>query len=109
MSKKLQKIGAGLLTLAFVLFVLREPGISYGALIAAGLVDLYLVIVKDQTISQWIQDLTSDKWIDYVILTGLMAATFYRFAADYNFIAAMKITLPFLIMGLALHLFANKD
>jgi len=104
-----QKIGAGCLLISFVLFVLLETGLAYIPLIAAGVIDLYLVWKKERTISQWIQDLTSNKTIDYTVMVGLLIGTFYTGFAKYGIIGGFEVLFPMIVIILALHLFANED
>jgi len=106
---KLQKIGAGCLLGSFVLFILLETGLAYIPLIAAGVIDLYLVWKKERTISQWIQDLTSNKTIDYAVMVIIIAGAFYTGFAKYGFIGGFETLLPVIVTILALHLFANED
>jgi len=105
----LQKIGAGLLAVAYILFLIGETGYSYGTLLLAGLLDLYLVWKDQQTISQWIQDLTANKIIDYLVLTLLSIAAIIVFTVRINLYEGLTAALPIIMVGLALHLFANKD
>ena len=109
MKNLIQKIGAGLLLLAFIFYVFNEIGLAYAVLIFAGIIDIYLVIANKMTISQWIQDLTSNKLIDYAILIVLWVATFFIFFNQYGFIEGMRASLPLVIAFLALHLFADKN
>jgi len=101
------KIGAGLLVVALVLTWMAETGLAYGALIAAGVIDLYLVIRRRQTISQWIQRLWPKK-IDYPVLAALLTYTFTMTFKQYGVIAGLQAALPWLVVVLLLHLFADK-
>jgi len=105
----LQKVGAGLLGLAYILFIIGETGYSYGTLLLAGLLDLYLVWRDQQTISQWVQDLTDNKVIDYLVLTVLGVSAIIVFTVRTNLYDGLTAALPVIMTGLALHLFANKD
>jgi len=106
---KKQVLGAALLDAAFVLFLFGEIGISYIALLLAGLLDLYLVWKHEQTISQWVQDLTHNKVVDYVVLTALTVSSIFVFTRQVDLRAGLTAALPIIWIGLALHLFANKD
>lgn len=106
---KLQKIGAGLLAVAFVLFWMKETGYSYGALCIAGMLDLELVLSKKKTISQWIQGLTDNKEIDYSIMGVLLGSTTYKIFSELGYAKGFEVCLPMLIMFLAIHFFGNKD
>jgi hypothetical protein len=104
-----QKIGAAFLALAFVLFLIRETGYAYGALLVAGVIDIPLWRLDKRTISQWIQDITENKVMDYTVLGVLLAATIYKIFENVSFVTGATICLPMLIAFLALHLFGNKD
>ncbi len=106
---KLQKIGTGLLAIAFILFWMAETGYSYGVLIVAGILDLYLEFTKKQTISQWIQSLTDNKVIDYSIMGVLLGSTIYKIFLELGYAKGFEVCLPMLIMFLAIHFFGNKD
>lgn len=108
MKSKLQIIGALGLILAFVFFCLLETGLSLVTLLLVGILDVYLVYKEKQTISQWIQGLTSNKTIDYTIMGILLATTVYIFWKQLGLIMGLTAGLPILMIVLALHLFADK-
>ena len=109
MKSKLQIIGALNLILAFVFFCILETGLSLVTLLLVGLIDIYLVVKGKQTISQWIQDLTFNKTIDYTIMGVLLTATVCIFWKQLGLITGLTAGLPVLMAILALHLFANKN
>lgn len=109
MKPKLQIIGALNLVIAFVLFCMLETGLSLITLLGVGVLDVYLVYKKEQTISQWIQDLTFNKTIDYIVMGALLVATVYVFWTQLGFIMGLTAGLPVLMAVLALHLFSNKE
>jgi len=109
MKNKLQIIGALNLVVAFVLFCTLETGFSLITLLGVGILDVYLVYKRKQTISQWIQDLTYNKTIDYTIMGLLLVATVYVFWVQLGFTMGVTAGLPILMAVLALHLFGNKE
>jgi len=72
------KIGALLLIAALVLTWLGLTWWALGVLIATGFVDLYLVLKKKDTISNWIHDLFP-RAIDAIIMVGLLIFTWFVF------------------------------
>lgn len=109
MKSKLQIIGALNLVIAFILFCALETGLSLIVLLQVGILDVYLVYKGEQTISQWIQDLTYNKTIDYAIMGLLLVATIYVFWKQLGFTMGLTAGLPVLMAVLALHLFGNKN
>lgn len=102
-----QKIGTGLLIVALVLTWMMETGLAYLVLLAVGILDLYLELHKEKTISQWVQALWP-KIIDYPVLAGLSVFTFIMFFKQFGFLVGMQAMLPLFIFFILLHLFANK-
>ena len=76
MSKRLAKCGAALLGLSVVFLWTGLPAWILVSLVIAGLLDVYLVLRKLPTISNWLHDLYP-QYIDYPIMGGLLACTWY--------------------------------
>jgi hypothetical protein len=64
-------IGLAFLSAAFAFVLAGLTWFAVGSLVAVGLADVALIVLKDATISQWIQD-WFPKAIDYAVLVGLL-------------------------------------
>ena len=75
MSEKITRYvaigGAALLLIALVLTWLELTWFALAALVLVGVVDIYLVIIKADTISQWVHRQFPKAW-DMVIMIGLL-------------------------------------
>ena len=97
--KKLAIFGAGLLLLALILTWLKMTWFALGTLILVGAIDIILVVLKEDTISQWLHRQFPKAW-DMVILIGLLVYTWIVFGAT-GFV-------PVLIGAIAGHIFWNE-
>ena len=70
----LAPLGALILIIAFILTYFGFWWASLSTFIAVGVIDLFLYFGKRDTISQWIHALFP-KWIDVVIMIGLLIFT----------------------------------
>ena len=71
-----QMVGAGLLVIAFACGLIRWIWPAWGCLVAAGLIDLYLLLIKAKTISRWVQKLTP-KLADIIIMLTLVVVVWW--------------------------------
>ena len=82
MSEKITRYvaigGAALLLIALVLTWLELTWFALAALILVGVVDIYLVIIKADTISNWVHRQFPKAW-DMVIMIGLLVYTWAVF------------------------------
>jgi len=111
---KLQIIGAGLLILAGFLGLIGEIGLAWVALAGAGAITLSCALRNKwgnptRTVSQWIQDLTTNKLVDYAVGSGIIVVAGWKFFAQYGFEKGLEIAFWPFVCGLSIHLFANKD
>lgn len=75
--KKLKYVGAGICVLALPLLLMGETGFAVIALLASVGISGYLAVKKNQTVSQWIQDLIGNRKIDLAIMVAVFVAIFY--------------------------------
>lgn len=76
MKYKIQKIGAGILALSAIAVAFNLVLIALSLLVTTGGIDIYLVLNKEDTISNWIHDLFP-KQIDAIIVIALMVFTWW--------------------------------
>ena len=81
-------IGAGLLALALVLAWLKMTWYVLGALVLVGVIDIFLVIMKADTISQWLHRQFPKVW-DMVILIGLLVCTWIFFGGPTSVVPVL--------------------
>lgn len=106
-------IGAGLLVVASILGWVGEIGFGWIAFVSVGVITAACAIrnkwIPTRTVSQWIQDLTEDKALDYSIgAVGIVFAA-WRYFSMYGFEKGMEMAFWPLVIGLLIHFFANKD
>jgi len=70
--------GAALLLIALVLTWLELTWFALAALVLVGVIDIYLVIIKADTISQWVHRQFPKVW-DVVVVIGLLVFTWAVF------------------------------
>lgn len=114
MKNLYQKIGAGLLVATGVLGLISWFYPAWIALGVVGVITLGCAIrnklgTPTKTVSQWIQDLTANKTIDYAVGIAIIAIASLVFFEKYGFESGMEIAFWPLVCGLSLHFFANKD
>lgn len=114
MKNPYQKIGAGLLVAAGVLGLISWFYPAWIALGITGVITLGCAIRNElgtptRTVSQWIQGLTTNKAIDYIIGVAIIAVASLVFFEKYGFEGGMEIAFWPLVCGLSLHFFANED
>ena len=102
MRTRIQKIGLYLFLIAFVLALSHEPGYVALVLLTIGILDLILMAKNKRTISQVTQDMHEDgrKWIDKLIMIGLVAAGFCTQGIEFGLAAIIYV-----VVG---HLFWNE-
>lgn len=115
-----QNVGVGLLIAAGILGLAKEFGYAWAALGVTGFITL-LCALRDayvestKTVSQWIQDLTDNKVIDYIAGSTIIAVAIWQHFTmvippdSSRFEIGMMTAFWPLICGLAIHFFANKD
>ena len=86
--KYLAQVGAGLFIVVLILVWQKMVWVPLGLLITIGLIDLLLVFVGENTISQWIHSLFP-KWLDTVIMIGLLIYTWAVWGGPEIFVPAM--------------------
>jgi len=119
----IQLVGISLLVLALFLGSIHQFGVGWICFGIVGAITLSCVIRNEigeptRTVSQVIQDLTRNKLVDYIVgvLTEILAV-YQHFAVFENIDMAELTSFEFgmitaywpLVMGLAIHFFANKE
>ena len=122
-SYPLQMVGVGLLILALFFGSIYQFGLGWICFAAAGVITLGCAVRNKignptRTVSQVIQDLTRNKMVDYIVGALIEALAIYQHFAVFEKIDMTELTgrelgmitayWP-LVMGLAIHFFANKD
>lgn len=102
MSENIKRViaisGAGLLLAALILTWLELTWFALAALVLVGVIDVYLLIIKADTISNWVHRQFPKAW-DMVIMIGLLVYTWAVFGPS-GFV-------PVLIGVIMGHLFWN--
>ena len=78
----LPKIGAGLFLVGLILTWAQQMIPALAIFIAIGVIDVYLVAKKHQTISKWVHSLFP-RQIDFAIMVGLLASTWWVLGAEH--------------------------
>lgn len=115
-----QMMGAGWVMLAIVATWFAEWGIAAGCYGMAVLVESYLLIKhalwKDfqmgqetDTISQWVQAITDNKIVDYMIMAIWITITVVSYARHFGWETTGISTLFLMANVLAVHFFMDKD
>ena len=119
----LQKIGVGLLISTGFFGLIGQFGAGWAAYALTGLITLACAIRNKvgeptRTVSQYIQDLTDKKWIDYIVGGVIIGFCIWQHFSLFDkinieelssFELGMIAAYWVLPMGLAIHFFANKD
>jgi len=122
-SYPLQLIGAALIILAGLFGLIRQFGLGWIAFGLTGIITAACAIRNKigeptRTVSQWIQDLTSNKPVDYVVGSVIIIFSAWQHFTLFDkiditgistFDLAMIAAYWPLSIGLAIHFFANKD
>ena len=104
--KTLVKLGVGFLAIALLMLWLKLYLLSYLALAACLVADVYLMKERYETISNWVHDLF-DKKIDLAILTGVYILIF--FAGGGPTMEGLRVFLFVIIGSLNMHIFGHKN
>ena len=108
-----QMAGVGLLVLSMPLKWAGETGAAWVALGLAGAITAGCAIrnkwTPTRTVSQWIQDLSANKLIDYTVGSAIIVVMAWSFFARYGLEGGLEKAYEPLICGLAIHFFANRD
>jgi len=108
-----QITGACSLITAVLLSLIGEFGYGWICFGLTGIITASCAIrnkwIPTRTVSQWIQDLTTNKALDYSIgAIGIALATWCYFSL-YGLEKGMEAAFWPLTVGLLIHFFANKD
>ena len=113
-----QMAGVGLLIASLPLMWLGETGVAWVALGIAGAITASCAIrhklrmpddPPTRTVSQWIQDLSANKLIDYAVGSVIIFVMAWSFFARYGFEGGLEKAYEPLVIGLSIHFFADKD
>ena len=108
----IQMAGVLLLIVSLPLMWLGETGLAWVVLALAGAITAGCAIrnkwTPTRTVSQWVQDLTANKLIDYAVGSAIIFIMAWSFFARYGFEGGLEKAYEPLICGLSIHFFANK-
>jgi len=119
----LQVIGSTLLILAGLFGLIRQFGLGWTAFALVGIITAICAIRNKvgeptKTVSQWIQDLTNNKQVDYAVGSVIIIFCVWQHFTLFDKIDTTSLSTFELGMiaaywplpiGLAIHFFANKD
>jgi len=109
-----QMVGVVLLITTMMLGWMNQIRVGWYAYALAGVITGLCALCNKfgnpmKTVSQTIQDMTSNKLIDYVLGIVIIGFCLWQHFGKYGFEPGMENAYWILPIGLAIHFFANKD